>query len=176
MKKIYLMFLTLVSSVIFAFTALAHGAEETIINQFEKEVVVEVSSEEEFLNYPMNPDYKYTFLFPVDVKRRTICYNCGQPYLGLGTEREQSTTITVGCPGNQYAPDIFYTWNNWNVERCTACGMSNRISKKADTYSSWCYDMQRDWEVKKSYTLAGGYDLHQVYDYWVNPSDYMNLN
>lgn len=179
MKKIAMMLIALAAIVSISFASFAHEHdgithehEVTIIDQFEKEITVEVSSEEEFLNYPKNPNYKYTFLFPVDERTKAICYNCGLPYLGLGTVREQSTTVTVGCPTNQLSPDIFMTWNNWHAERCTACGMQNRISQLEDTYSSRCYDTGQEWEVKKSYTLAGGYEIHQVYDYWIDPSGF----
>ena len=169
MKKITSIILALVVIISSPLVVSAHSDEA---NEYIGEIVVEVESEEEFLNYPCISGYRYTFIIPNQRNPRTICYNCGKPYLGLATLREQSTSFTVRCPYNGLSPDIFMTWNNYSVERCTYCHMQNIVGTLPDTYTSWCHDYDEDYEVRKEWTQEAGYDLHKCYDYWMNPGKY----
>lgn len=169
MKKIFCVVLALVAVLSLSLVTFAHPLTPV---QPEKEVVIEIEKEEDFFQYPCDPNYKYTFIWQLPQKARTICYKCGKPYLGLAQIREQSTTYTVGCPDNGLSPDVFSTWNNYSVERCTYCHMQNIISKLPDTYSAYCTEMGDTWEVRKEWTLANGHQLHECYDYWINPDKY----
>ncbi len=86
---------------------------------WEQEVIVEVSSEEEFLLYPKNPNYKYTFVITRPSLTRAVCYNCGKSAMSTVTYKEQASGSARMCPiiKNGFS-DLLCSWNNNSYERC----------------------------------------------------------
>lgn len=144
-----------------------HDHEAEYVSEFEKEVVVEVASEEEALSYPRNLNYKYTFIIQRSIESRAICYMCGRPGLGLAKTKEQGDKRIRQCPINGWGSDHMDTWWNYEVERCTSCGFSIKVKRLDDTYTATCYNGGGDYEVRKGWNMQNGYDIHQSYDYWM---------
>lgn len=145
------------------------------------EKTVEVDTYDAFLKYRQDPRYKYTFLIktpPVQQRRADYCPSCGLKYYILTNYvTEEISGYSVGCPYNPLSPDIFWTYANWHDEVCNACGYRTTV-RTADTYKSQClnpeaYD-QQIFEVRKEWTLENGHEIHEVYDYWIDPEGFWN--
>lgn len=142
---------------------------------WEKEVVVEVNSEEDFLNYPKNPNYKYTFIIESPAKTRAVCYMCGRPNMGTVTYKTQHSAVAKMCPSNNWGNDIFMSWNNYTYERCTACSYRSEAWLSQVTYTAQCLNGDTDlygadWVVKYEYTQSAGYNPHQSLRWWTEYS------
>lgn len=174
MKKTISLVLVIMIIMLFPGMAYAHATHSIVHKHedvFEKEVTIEVNNEEEFLGYTLNPNYKYTFIIQSPQAPRAVCYMCGRSTMGVVKIKDQGTTYTVGCPWNQLQPDVFITWFNYEAERCTACGYQSSPWRVVDTYTA---EHGRDvYEVRVEWTREGGYDLHNVYDYWMRPWAYV---
>lgn len=143
---------------------------------WEKEVVVEVSSEEEFLRYPKNPNFRYTFIFTSPSSTRAVCYMCGRPNMSTMTYKDQASGLSKACPTDGgWGTDMFYSWNNYTYERCTACGYKGSEWLSQVTYTAQCRNGDsswdgEDWVVRYEYTQSNGYNLHQSLRYWTEGS------
>lgn len=171
MKKTISIVLLLGMLMSFSFAAFAHTENPV---DFEKEVTVELNSEEEFWNYHRNPNYKYRFIIPIQNNTRKMCWNCGTP--NLQTVRDIRQTDNMGfllCPMSLKAGDILSTYENYIVERCTNCGVEEEIEYRGETYVATCIESGDEYEVRKEWGIEDGKDLHNIYDYWMNPLDYV---
>lgn len=151
----------------------AYNSGENI--EWIQEVTVEVSSEEEFLKYPKNPNYKYTFVITSPSLTRAICYNCGRPNMSTVTYKEQATVEAKMCPTNNWGNDIFASWNNYSYERCTACGFEGETWLAQITYTATCLNGDNpvgggDWVVSYDFTQNAGYNPHQSLRWWTEYS------
>jgi hypothetical protein len=69
-----------------------------------KEMFVAVSDMEEVLNYPLNPNYRYTFVLPLDDSnaRNSLPSNCSRCGQRLNSSRlvRQMAGWAISCPGS----------------------------------------------------------------------------
>lgn len=186
MKRAVGIFLSIIMVMSFSGVAFAHDVRSDVCThsdfcthqvvdegfEYEKEVVVEVRSEEEMLRYPRNLNYRYTFIIPIPQATRAVCYMCGRSTMGLANVREEWSRVAKSCPMNQWGDlDHFMTDKNYQVERCTACGYRVKVKDYANTYRSLCrnsgmYD-DIEYEVRPEWYMSNGHDIHEVYVYWV---------
>lgn len=178
MKKFICMFLstTVLSLTLMSNMVFAEEIKEGHLHKWEKEVIVEVNSEEEFLCYPKNPNYKYTFIISNPQQRRAVCYNCGRPNMSTVTYKEEANIYAKTCPTDgHWGNDIFTEWDNYTYERCTACNYQSEHWFSQTTYSAKCLNGDNpwdggDWVVKYEYTQSAGYNLHQSLRWWTEYS------
>lgn len=148
-------------------------SDEYVVLSDKPQITVEVSSEEEMENYPRDPQYRYKFIIPEPVKARAVCYMCGKSTMSTAKVKEEQISIVARCcPLNQWGVlDHFITDDNYRVERCTSCGYEAKIEELGYTYRAICRNTdipdEQEWEVREEWHMSDGYDIHQVYDYWV---------
>ena len=191
MKKIYSIILIVIFSMIWSSIAFAqtsnhvHDGEYNCCQNIEDgdiihsvvpnkpQIIVEVSSEEEMMNYSRNSEYRYKFIIAEPIVSRAVCYMCGRATMGTATVKEEEWAVVArSCPLNQWGVlDHFITDNNYRIERCTACGYEAIIQQLGYTYRAICRNTdipdEMEWEVREGWYMSDGYDIHQVYDYWV---------
>lgn len=141
-------------------------------NVWGKEVIIEVNSEEEFLLYPKNPNYRYTFTITRPSLTRAVCYMCGKSTMGTVTNIVQASGKAIACPTDGHnGNDIFSSWNHYMYERCTSCGYKGSTWLSQTTYTATCLNGDTppnggDWVVRYEYTQSTGYNLHQSLRWW----------
>lgn len=158
----------------FAVPVYAHVPATEVNSEELREITVEVDTYEDFLNYPKNPEYKYTFEIkrpPVAQPRNSICYRCGKQTLTMNNYRTyEKNRAANGCPFNPYVIDHFTTWGNSYDLSCGSCGYRETINQ-ADTYTAYCLNSEgagfmRTFEVRRDWTLAGGHEVHECWSTW----------
>lgn len=161
MKK--LLSLILVFVMIFSIDTVGYASDN------KEEITIVVNNEDEILDFynseEYDPNHSYAFLIENTKSTRAICYMCGRPNMGTAKKAYPAKGQTIGCPENQFAPDVFETHEVWEIERCTACAFENQIKLVSYRYYAYCY-FGGTWEAKASYTLEGGYNPHQCLSYW----------
>lgn len=177
MRRRYCLFLsTVLLLVLMTNISYANETHNNSLPRWEKEVIVEVNSEEEFLRYPKNPNYKYIFIISTPSQTRAVCYNCGRPNMSTVTYKEEENIYPKSCPTDgHYGNDIFIPWNNYTYERCTACSYQSEPWYSQTTYTATCRNGDKpwnggDWVVKYEYTQSAGYNLHQSLRWWTQYS------
>ncbi|MBQ2752887.1 MAG: hypothetical protein IJF29_02075 [Firmicutes bacterium] len=146
---------------------------------YKQEVTVIVDNYFEFLRYPKNPDYKYTFVINEiePLNTRAVCYMCGRSSLGTASYLEETNTRLRACPSNAYfANDVFMEWTTFRYELCSACGYESEPWESGISYTAQCKNDNTpadggDWIVKYEYTQSAGYDLHQSLRWWTEYSE-----
>lgn len=171
-KKIYCATIVFVISLLTVFNCYAH--ENTANTEYNSEIVVEVDTYEDFLNYVKNPLFKYTFVIkkpPIIQLRNSFCYYCGKQTLTMNNYRTfELNRKAKGCPYNPDVIDHFTTWGNTYDLSCGSCGYRETIDK-GESYTAYCLnseglDFMRTFEVRRNWTLAGGYEIHQCWSTW----------
>lgn len=139
-----------------------------------EELVIEVASEAETFTYPIDPNYRYTFVWSTPSLARAVCYNCGKSTMSTVTRKSEWGTDYLQCPlsyGAGLENDYFTTWYHYMRERCTACGYNSEEWFDRKSYTAICsnYDPMytQVWEVREEYTMAAGYDPHQSLRWWL---------
>lgn len=155
----------------FAHTVATNGMFPTYIG----EKTVEVDTHEDFLNYPKDMRYKYTFIIknpPVAQPRNSICYRCGQQSLTMSNyERKEAERKPLHCPYSEDIIDHFTTWRNTYDLSCGSCGYRETIHMPPD-YTAYCLNPDYPWlfmrtiTVKPEWTKAQGYEDHQCWETW----------
>lgn len=147
---------------------------DLVVQEWEKEVIVEVANEEETLNYPMNPKYRYTFVWYTPSKSRAVCYSCGASAMGTVTRKSEWGIDDKECAlawGAGLYNDLFFTWYHYQRERCTSCGYSSEEWLDRISYTAECRNGDNppsgQWEVREEYTPKAGYDPHQSLRWWL---------
>lgn len=173
MKKIISMLMVMMMSLLLPIQVLA--VEMELPDSEKPVIVVEVDSEEEFLNYPQDPNYKYIFILPWKVQPRAACSNCGSSNTERINVREQIYARSGPCPISMggLKPDVLSTYSNTLVDRCKNCNHNTVVQQLADTYTAQCTSNGNVYEVRKEWSIETGHDLHQIYDYWENPYNYI---
>lgn len=145
---------------------------------WEKEIIVEVTCEEDTYTYPMNPNYRYTFIWVSPSKTRAVCWSCGRSTMGISNVKRQYDSDGKPCPiapAGLYS-DIFNEWHTYTCEKCTSCGAQGEYLNSSNpvvSYTARCYNDDNpsengEWEVKAEYTMANGYNPHQCLSWWLN--------
>lgn len=165
MKKLVGTLLVFGMTMLVSFVAAAH-ANESI--DFEKKVTVELDSMEEFRNYPRNPNYRYRFLIRVLNKSRGMCWNCGTQTLENYLEiNEIDRSFGLPCPIDlNRLNDTFTTLENYNLQKCTRCGIIESREYIGLTYQSFCANSGEYYEVREEWGPNTGDDMHKWYSYW----------
>jgi len=90
-----------------------------------KEIFVDVSDFEEMLSFPKNPDYRYTFMMPLDdsyfrVAPLSSCFTCGQRLFRQRMLR-QLTGWMITCPQSSISLhfDIASIYQDAEMEMCS---------------------------------------------------------
>lgn len=165
MKKIVGTLLVFGMTMLVSFVAAAHAGESI---DFEKKVTVELDSMEEFRNYPRNPNYRYRFLIRILNKSRGMCWNCGTQTLETYLEVDHIDRDNfLPCPNNPDRwNDTFSTFENYNLQKCTRCGIVESREYIGLTYESFCANVGELFEVREEWGPGSGLDMHYWYSYW----------
>ncbi len=178
MKKV--MTCLLISSMLLT-TPIKVWAEQSHISESSKPVIViEVGSEEEYHKYPKDFEkYHYIFYLPVpngyENRANNYCSECGSANVTQYNKREVIGYQTGPCPYSMggLKSDTMFISSNKLVEKCGSCNTEVMIERLEDTYEAQCSDGYGTFEVRKEWSIETGHDLHEIYDYWYNPYDYI---
>ncbi len=134
-----------------------------------EEIIISIDNENDYLNYSLNHNYRYTFISENSLK--AVCYMCGSSTMGTITERSQYGDTSRQCPNGGLYLDDFLTWDIYARERCTACGYKSDRWYLRREYSAICGNGDNpwngEWVVREEYTPAAGYNTHQSLNWWL---------
>jgi len=92
------------------------------IDDDREEIIVEVKSEEEYLNYPVDPKYKYTFIITQPSPSKSLCSRCLRPNMTLVSTVNEDSRVPRRCPIQQEGVDHYITDKCISYEKCYSCG------------------------------------------------------